>query len=123
LSVEGRRCLLIGGDVRDSNFCDDVVQEPSTPWLDSHSRHQRRISKASREAPTSRYFATKGAIDALTKSLIQNLVNKEIRETAGARAVPDPAETVADKPAPNAARHGHDVPMKRPGQPEEAALA
>jgi len=28
---------------------------------------------------------------------------------------------VADKPARKAAKHGHDVPMKRPGQPEEVA--
>ena len=28
---------------------------------------------------------------------------------------------VADKPAQKAAKHGSDVPMKRPGQPEEVA--
>lgn len=31
--------------------------------------------------------------------------------------------TVAEKPAPKAARHGHVVPVKRPGQPKEVALA
>ena len=38
--------------------------------------------------------------------------------------VPGPIWTplnVADKPAPNVANHGHCVPMKRPGQPEEGA--
>jgi NAD(P)-dependent dehydrogenase (short-subunit alcohol dehydrogenase family) len=28
---------------------------------------------------------------------------------------------VADKPAKKAAKHGKDVPMQRPGQPEEVA--
>jgi NAD(P)-dependent dehydrogenase (short-subunit alcohol dehydrogenase family) len=67
------------------------------------------------------YSATKGAIHALTKSLAQNLVDKGIRVNCVA---PGPIWTplnVADKPAPKAAKHGHDVPMKRPGQPEEVA--
>lgn len=29
--------------------------------------------------------------------------------------------SVADKPAQKAAKHGEDVPMRRPGQPEEVA--
>jgi hypothetical protein len=33
--AEGRRCLLILGDVRDSNFCNDAVYEPSTPFVGS----------------------------------------------------------------------------------------
>jgi NAD(P)-dependent dehydrogenase (short-subunit alcohol dehydrogenase family) len=36
--------------------------------------------------------------------------------------VPGPIWTplsVADKPAPKVANHGHHVPMERPGQPEE----
>jgi NAD(P)-dependent dehydrogenase (short-subunit alcohol dehydrogenase family) len=67
------------------------------------------------------YSATKGAIHALTKSLAQNLVEKGIRVNCVA---PGPIWTplnVADKPAPKAAKHGHDVPMQRPGQPEEVA--
>ena len=67
------------------------------------------------------YSATKGAIHAFTKSLAQQLVEKKIRVNCVA---PGPIWTplnVADKPAPKAAKHGSDVPMQRPGQPEEVA--
>jgi len=67
------------------------------------------------------YSATKGAIHTFTKSLAQSLVEKGIRVNCVA---PGPIWTplnVADKPARKAAKHGHDVPMKRPGQPEEVA--
>ena len=69
------------------------------------------------------YSATKGAIHAFTKSLAQNLVEKEIRVNCVA---PGPIWTplnVADKPAEKVAKHGADTPMKRPGQPEEVAPA
>jgi len=69
------------------------------------------------------YAATKGAIHAFTKSLAQQLVEKKIRVNCVA---PGPIWTplnVADKPAPKAAKHGSDVPMQRPGQPEEVAPA
>ena len=69
------------------------------------------------------YSATKGAIHAFTKSRAQNLVDKGLRVNCVA---PGPIWTpldVADKPATKAARHGEDVPMKRPGQPEEVAPA
>ncbi|HEU4787097.1 MAG TPA: SDR family oxidoreductase [Gemmatimonadaceae bacterium] len=58
---------------------------------------------------------------AFTKSLAQNLVDKAIRVNCVA---PGPIWTplnAADKPAQKAAKHGSDVPMKRPGQPEEVA--
>jgi NAD(P)-dependent dehydrogenase (short-subunit alcohol dehydrogenase family) len=67
------------------------------------------------------YSATKGAIHTFTKSLAQNLVEKGIRVNCVA---PGPIWTplnVADKPAQKAGKHGQDVPMKRPGQPEEVA--
>jgi NAD(P)-dependent dehydrogenase (short-subunit alcohol dehydrogenase family) len=67
------------------------------------------------------YSATKGAIHAFTKSLAQSLVDKRIRVNCVA---PGPIWTplnVADKPAPKAAKHGAETPMKRPGQPEEVA--
>jgi NAD(P)-dependent dehydrogenase (short-subunit alcohol dehydrogenase family) len=69
------------------------------------------------------YSATKGAIHAFTKSLAQSLVERGIRVNCVA---PGPIWTplnVADKPPREAARHGEDVPMKRPGQPEEVAPA
>ena len=69
------------------------------------------------------YAATKGAIHAFTKSLAQNLVGRGIRVNC---VSPGPIWTplnVADKPAKAAAKHGADVPMARPGQPEEVAPA
>jgi NAD(P)-dependent dehydrogenase (short-subunit alcohol dehydrogenase family) len=67
------------------------------------------------------YSATKGAIHAFTKSLAQNLVERKIRVNCVA---PGPIWTplnVADKSGREAARHGADTPMNRPGQPEEVA--
>lgn len=69
------------------------------------------------------YSATKGAIHAFTKSLAQNLVDRRIRVNC---VSPGPVWTplnVADKPASEAAKHGADVPYKRPAQPEEIAPA
>lgn len=69
------------------------------------------------------YSATKGAINAFTKSLAQNLVEKGIRVNCVA---PGPIWTplnVADKDPAEVAEHGADTPMKRPGQPEEIAPA
>ena len=67
------------------------------------------------------YSSTKGGIHAFTKSLAQNLVDKGIRVNCLA---PWPIWTplnVADKAAQKAAKHGADVPMKPPVQPEEVA--
>ena len=69
------------------------------------------------------YSATKGAIHAFTKSRAQNLVEKGIRVNCVAPGLIWTPLNVADKPATKAARHGEDVPMKRPGQPEEVAPA
>lgn len=69
------------------------------------------------------YSATKGAIHAFTKSLAQNLVERKIRVNC---VSPGPVWTplnVADKPAAKAGKHGQDVPMERPAQPEEVAPA
>ncbi len=69
------------------------------------------------------YAATKGAINAFTKSLAQQLTPKGIRVNCVA---PGPVWTplnVADKPPRKAATHGQDTPMKRPAQPEEVAPA
>jgi NAD(P)-dependent dehydrogenase (short-subunit alcohol dehydrogenase family) len=69
------------------------------------------------------YSSTKGAINAFTKSLAQNVVEKGIRVNCVA---PGPVWTplnVADKEAEEAGKHGQDVPMKRPAQPEEIAPA
>jgi NAD(P)-dependent dehydrogenase (short-subunit alcohol dehydrogenase family) len=69
------------------------------------------------------YSATKGAIHAFTKSLAQNLVEKQVRVNC---VSPGPVWTPlnpADKPAREVAQFGADTPMKRPAQPEEIAPA
>ena len=69
------------------------------------------------------YASTKGAINAFTKSLAQNLVDRKIRVNCVA---PGPVWTplnVADKSAKEAAKHGKKTPMGRPAQPEEVAPA
>ena len=69
------------------------------------------------------YSATKGAIHTFTKSLAQNLVERGIRVNC---VTPGPVWTplnVADKSAEEAGKHGDDVPMGRPAQPDEIAPA
>lgn len=69
------------------------------------------------------YSSTKGAINAFTKSLAQQMVEKGIRVNCVA---PGPVWTplnVADKEAEQVAEHGQKTPMKRPAQPEEVAPA
>lgn len=169
--AEGRRCLLIPGDVRDPAFCEQAVQATvdAFGWLDilvnnaAYQHHQKSIEDITDEqlertfatnifgyfymaraavrhmqpgsaiintgsitglqgsAHLLDYSATKGAIHAFTKSLAQSLVAQKIRVNCVA---PGPIWTplnVADKPAQKAAKHGSDVPMHRPGQPEEVA--
>lgn len=167
--AEGRRCLLIPGDVRSSAFCNAAVQATVDAFgaIDilvnnaAYQQHQESIEDITDEqfertfqtnifgyfymaraavahmgrgsaiintgsitglqgsAELLDYSSTKGAIHAFTKSLAQNLVKKGIRVNCVA---PGPIWTplnVADKPAKKAAKHGAEVPMKRPGQPEE----
>ena len=67
------------------------------------------------------YSSTKGAIVAFTRSLSQSLVEKGIRVNAVA---PGPIWTpliAATFPEEQVKTFGADVPMKRPGQPEEVA--
>jgi NAD(P)-dependent dehydrogenase (short-subunit alcohol dehydrogenase family) len=173
VEAEGRRCLLLPGDVQDSAFCEKAVQRTvhTLGRLDilvnnaAFQQHRKSIDEISDEqlertfrtnifgyffmaraaiphlAPGSAivntgsitglqgnkelldYAATKGAINAFTKSLAQNLVEKQIRVNCVA---PGPVWTplnVADKEASKAAEHGKKTPMQRPGQPEEVAPA
>ena len=67
------------------------------------------------------YSSTKGAIVAFTRSLSQQLVSKGIRVNAVA---PGPIWTPlipATMPEEKVAQFGKDVPLGRPGQPEEVA--
>lgn len=67
------------------------------------------------------YSSTKGAIVAFTRSLSQALIEKGIRVNAVA---PGPIWTPlipSTFPPDKVATFGSDVPMKRPGQPEEVA--
>jgi NAD(P)-dependent dehydrogenase (short-subunit alcohol dehydrogenase family) len=67
------------------------------------------------------YSSTKGAIVAFTRSLSQQLIGKGIRVNAVA---PGPIWTPlipATMPEEKVASFGKDVPMGRPGQPEEVA--
>lgn len=67
------------------------------------------------------YASTKGAIVAFTRSLSSNLADKGIRVNAVA---PGPIWTpliVSSFDPKKTAKHGSDVPLKRPGEPVEVA--
>ncbi len=67
------------------------------------------------------YTATKGAVHAFTKSLALNLGERGIRVNA---VVPGPVWTPnipATMPPEEIENFGHEVALKRPGQPEELA--
>jgi NAD(P)-dependent dehydrogenase (short-subunit alcohol dehydrogenase family) len=170
---EGRKCLLISGDVKDSKFCQKAVEKTVKEFgkLDilvnnaAYQQHQKSpedvtdeqfektfqtnifgyfymVKAALKHLPEGGvivntgsitglegnkelldYASTKGAIHAFTKSLAQQLVERNIRVNC---VSPGPIWTplnVADKPAEKAAKHGADTPMNRPGQPEEVAPA
>lgn len=171
--AEGARCLLIAGDVTDSDFCRNAVEQTVNELgrLDvlvnnaAFQQHQPSIEKLSEEQfektfrtnifgyfymakaalrhmkPGSAiintgsitglqgskqlldYSATKGAIHAFTKSLAQNLVEKNIRVNCVA---PGPVWTplnIADRKPEQVAEFGKKTPMERPAQPEEIAPA
>jgi NAD(P)-dependent dehydrogenase (short-subunit alcohol dehydrogenase family) len=173
VEAEGRRCLLLPGDVTRSTFCERAVERTVADLgrLDvlvnnaAFQQHQAALEDVSDEQleKTFRtnifayfymaraavrhmkrgsaivntgsvtglqgskelldYASTKGAIHAFTKSLAQNLVERGVRVNCVA---PGPIWTplnVADKEPEQAAVHGKDTPMKRPGQPEEVAPA
>jgi NAD(P)-dependent dehydrogenase (short-subunit alcohol dehydrogenase family) len=170
---EGRRALLVPGDLTEARACDDAVERTVSELgridvLVNNAAFQKghdsieelsdeqwdrtfktniyayfRLARAAvrHMAPGSAiintrsitglegskrlldYAATKGAINAFTKSLAQSLVDRRIRVNCVA---PGPVWTplnVADKPAPEAGKHGHDTPLERPAQPEEIAPA
>ena len=172
---EGRRCILIPGDIRSALHCQELVTRTLKELgkLDivvSNAAHQRRkqsleevsdeefdttfktnmyayfrLVKAalphlepgaaiiatssetglmgSKQLPD--YSATKGAINAFTKALSMQLIERGIRVNAVA---PGPVWTPlnpsdAGLPPEKVAKFGTQSPMGRPAQPEEVAPA
>ncbi len=171
--IEGRKCLLLPGDVTDPGFCKQVVERTVKEFgkldvLVNNAAYQNRKEKleditdeewdrtfqtnvyayfrivraalphlkagASIIATSSitglhgnpqlpDYSATKGAINAFTKSLAQNLVARGIRVNAVAPGpVWTPLNTADRGEKPDKVAHfGQKTPMQRPAQPEEIA--
>lgn len=173
VEAEGRRCLLIRGDVGDSHFCQDAVeqtvnslgglhilvnnaaeQHPQSSLTDITDEQLEQTFRtnifsffyltrsalphlnkgaciinttsvtAYRGSPELLdYSTTKGAIVSFTRSLAMSLVDKEIRVNGVA---PGPIWTPlipATFTEEKVSQFGGNVPMKRPGQPEEVAPA
>ncbi len=168
---EGRRCILIAGDVGDESFCQRAVRQTAEELggldiLVNNAAEQHpqdsienitaeQLERTFRTNIFSQFFmtkaalphlkagsaivnttsvtayqgnrmlldysSTKGAIVAFTRSLSSALADKGIRVNAVA---PGPIWTPlipSTFPAEKVEKFGSDVPMKRPGQPEEVA--
>ncbi|WP_169974672.1 SDR family oxidoreductase [Tautonia rosea] len=169
----GRRCLCIPGDLKDSSFCNQAVEQtvrklgkldilvnnaaympkrtnfdditdddldkvfrtnvysffymtraavkhlkPGAAIINTGSVAGMEGSKAILD-----YSASKAAVHAFTKALAQMLVDRQIRVNCVA---PGPVWTPLNASARDAdemAEYGGNVPMGRPGQPEEMAPA
>lgn len=173
IEAEGRRCLLLPGDLTDPEHCDEVVESVVREFgkidiLVNNAAHQNR--KDSLEEVTNEefdltfktniyayfwlaraslrhmkpgsaiiatgsetgifgaeklpdYSATKGAINAFTKTLAMQLIEKGIRANVVAPGpVWTPLNPSDDGMTPEkVAKFGSQSPMKRPAQPEELA--
>jgi NAD(P)-dependent dehydrogenase (short-subunit alcohol dehydrogenase family) len=168
---QGRKCLLIAGDVGDEKFCQSAAEQTIKEFgkIDlvvnnaAEQHPQESIEKITAEqlertfrtnifsfffmtkaamkhlkkgaaiinttsvtaykgsAHLLDYSSTKGAITAFTRSLSQALADKGIRVNGVA---PGPIWTPlipSTFPAKEVEKFGSDVPLGRPGQPEEIA--
>ncbi len=171
VEAEGRRCLLVAGDVGEEHFCRQAVAKT----VDAFEKLDILVNNAAEQHPQQRledisaaqlertfrtnifgyffmakaalahlpeggiiintasvtaykgspelldYSATKGAVVAFTRSLSLHLAPRKIRVNAVA---PGPIWTPlipSTFTAEQVAQFGGDVPMQRPGQPEEIA--
>lgn len=175
VEAEGRRCVLIPGDLAQPEFCRELVEQAVNELgkldiLVSNAAHQNRKKSlddltdeelettfdvnilayirlcraslrhmkagaaiivtssetgimGSKELPD--YSATKGAINAFTKTLAQNVLEKGIRVNAVAPGpVWTPLNPSDDGMTPEkVAEFGKQAPIGRPAQPEEIAPA
>jgi len=175
IEAEGRRCVLIPGDLAQAKFCNELVEKAVNELgkldiLVSNAGHQNRKKSlddltdeelettfeinilayvrlcraalrymkpgsaiiatssetgimGSKELPD--YSATKGAINAFTKTLAQNVLEKGIRVNAVAPGpVWTPLNPSDDGMTPEkVAEFGKQAPIGRPAQPEELAPA
>jgi NAD(P)-dependent dehydrogenase (short-subunit alcohol dehydrogenase family) len=175
VEAEGRRCVLIPGDLAQPEFCRELVDKAANELgkldiLVSNAAHQNRKKSldeltdeelettfevnilayirlcraalrhmkagaaiivtssetgimGSKELPD--YSATKGAINAFTKTLAQNVLEKGIRVNAIAPGpVWTPLNPSDDGMTPEkVAEFGKQAPIGRPAQPEELAPA
>jgi NAD(P)-dependent dehydrogenase (short-subunit alcohol dehydrogenase family) len=173
VEAEGRRCVLLPGDLAETKFCNELVDHAVNELgkldiLVSNAGHQNRkdsleeltdeelettfqvnilayirLSRAALRhmkpgaaiiatssetgimgsAQLPDYSATKGAINAFTKTLAQNLVEKGIRVNAVAPGpVWTPLNPSDDGMTPDkVAKFGQQAPIGRPAQPEELA--
>jgi NAD(P)-dependent dehydrogenase (short-subunit alcohol dehydrogenase family) len=173
IEAEGRRCLLIAGDIGSESFCREVVEQvvkgfgkldilvnnaaEQHPQKSIEDITEEQLEKTFRTNIFSMFFltkaalkhlkeesviintasitaykgspqlldysSTKGAIVSFTRSLSMSLAEKGIRVNAVA---PGPIWTPlipSTFDEDKVAKFGADVPMKRPGQPEELGPA